>query len=264
MLLKEKVDKAPPRKGLLGNADDYEVYVFSLPERIIYILIGAIVGAVISFIFYENIILSVLVAVICGAIYPVIKKKQLIEKRKKKLLLQFRDCLESLSTSLGSGSNVPHAFEAVASDMAVQYGQDSDIVREISIINVGISDNITVENLLMDFGERSGIPDIKNFADVFDICYRKGGNIREIVKSAYQIICDKVDVQLEINTSVASKRMEQNAMLVMPIIFIFLLKMMGSDMINLQSIDGMLSTTAGLICFIVAYFVGKKILTFDL
>jgi len=264
VLFKKKGAKAPPRKGLLGNADDYEVYHFSLPERVLYFLIGVAAGGVVSYIFYENIILSVIIAVLCGLVYPTVRKKQLIEKRKKKLLLQFRDCLESLSTSLGSGSNVPHAFEAVAGDMSVQYGQDSDIVREISIINVGISDNITVENLLMDFGERSGIPDIKNFADVFDICYRKGGNIREIVKSAYQIICDKVDVQLEINTSVASKRMEQNAMLVMPIVFIFLLKMMGSDMINLHSIDGILSTTAGLVCFIVAYFVGKKILTFDL
>lgn len=58
------------------------------------------------------------------------------------------------------------------------------------------------------------------------------------MKSTYQIICDKVDVQLEINTAVASKRMEQNAMLVMPVVFIFLLKMMGSDMIDLRSVQG--------------------------
>lgn len=261
---KKKAPPAPPRKGLLGNADDYEVCPFTPSQQILYFAIGFLAGGVVSFIFYESLILSAVVAVACGLIYPKARRKQLIEKRKQKLLLQFRDCLESLSTSLGSGSNVPQAFEAVAADMVVQHGPESDISREMAIITEGIADNINVEVLLGDFGTRSGLPDIKNFADVFEICYRKGGNVREIVKSTYQIICDKVDVQLEINTAVASKRMEQNAMLVMPVVFIFLLKMMGSDMIDLRSVQGILSTTAGLACFIVAYLVGKKILRIDL
>lgn len=264
MRLNEHKAAQPPRRGLLGNASDYEVYSFRPVERIIYILLGALAGGVVSFVFYENLIVSSLVGAVGALVYPRIRKKQLIAKRKERLLLQFRDCLECLSTSLGSGSNVPQAFQAAANDMSIQYGVDSDIYREVTIINSGIDGNVNVERLLMDFGERSGQEDIKNFADVFEVCYRKGGNIREIVKSTYQIICDKVDVQLEINTAVASKKIEQNAMLVMPVVFIFLLKMMGSDMIDLHSLQGVLSTTAGLVCFIVAFLVGKKILKIDL
>lgn len=264
MQLKKRKAAQPPRKGLLGNADDYEVCRLGLAERILTILAGALAGGAVCYIFYERLILAVLVGAVFGALCPGLRRRQKIAKRKERLLSQFRDCLESLSTSLGSGSNVPRAFEAAAGDMAIQYGEESDICREVAIINEGISDNINVELLLMDFGERSGIVDIKNFADVFEICYRKGGNIREIVKSSYQIICDKVDVQLEINTAVASKKMEQNAMLVMPVVFIFLLKMMGSDIIDLHSVRGILSTTAGLACFIAAYIAGKKILKIDL
>lgn len=264
MKRKGKKEKAPERKGLLGNAEDYEVYHLNPAERILTMLGGFLAGVAVCYVFYERIIPAILVGAVLGAVYPRIYVKGKIEKRKNRLLSQFCGCLESLSTSLGSGSNVPKAFEAAAKDMAVQYGEDSDISREIAIINEGIGSNINVEQLLMDFGQRSGLGDIKNFADVFEICYRKGGNIREIVKNSYQIICDKVEVQLEINTAVASKKMEQNAMLVMPVIFIFLLKAMGSDIIDLESIQGILSTTAGLACFVVAYFAGKKILKIEL
>ena len=45
----------------------------------------------------------------CWKALPV-RVKQIIEKRKKTLRLEFRDMLEALATSLNAGKNVPDSF----------------------------------------------------------------------------------------------------------------------------------------------------------
>lgn len=256
---KEKVVYVP-KTGILGNADDYTVYEMTLIEKSLCFFLAAVVGAVVGYIFYESVILSAIVALICGAVFVPVRKKQIIAKRQQKLLLQFKDMLDSLSTSVGAGSNVHDAFASAAHDMEMQYSADSDIYRELKIILAGLSNNINIEDLLLDFGDRSQLPDIISFANVFETCYRKGGNIRDVLKNTYRILCDKIDISLEIKTMVASKTSEQNIMLVMPVVFVFMLKQMGTDVINLTSTTGRISTTVAVLMFAAAYWMSKKIL----
>ena len=54
--------------------------------------------------------------------------------------------------------------------------------------------NIPIEALLSNFAQRSGVEDIENFANVFATCYRKGGNIKEIIKNTAEIIGDKIEI----------------------------------------------------------------------
>ncbi|MBQ8815279.1 MAG: type II secretion system F family protein [Lachnospiraceae bacterium] len=257
---KNKKEEYVPKTGILGNADDYSVYEMKPVEKILYFVLAAVVGAVVGNIFYENMILSGIAALICGFVFVPVRKKQIIAKRQQKLLLQFKDMLDSLSTSIGAGSNVHDAFASAAHDMEMQYTADSDIYRELKIILAGMANNINIEELLLDFGDRSQQPDIISFANVFDTCYRKGGNIRDVLKNTYRILCDKIDISLEIKTMVSSKTSEQNIMLVMPVIFVYLLKQMGSDVINLTSSTGRTSTTIAVLMFAAAYWLSKKIL----
>ena len=63
---------------------------------------------------------------------------------------------------------------------------------------------------------------------------------------------------------VAGQKNEQNIMLVMPVVFIVVLKSMGGDLVDLESPIGLLSVTAALVIFVLAYFVSKKILDIKL
>ncbi len=249
-----------PKTGILGNADDYSVYEMKPWEKVLYFVLAAVVGFVVGYIFYESVILSAIAAVVCGFVFVPVRRKQIIEKRKQKLLLQFKDMLDSLSTSIGAGSNIQDAFQSAAHDMEMQYTAESDIYKEVKIILAGMANNINVEALLMDFGDRCQLQDVISFANVFDTCYRKGGNIRDVLKNTYRILCDKIDISLEIKTMVSSKTSEQNIMLVMPVIFVYLLKQMGSDVINLSSSTGRISTTIAVVMFAAAYWLSKKIL----
>ena len=154
------------------------------------------------------------------------------------------------------------SFKGARDDLSIIYSADTSIIQELDVILDGIVNNINIEDLLMDFGIRSGIDDIESFANVFETSYRKGGNIKDVIKNTQQIITDKMEVEAEIETVVAGNKNEQNLMLIMPVILVGMIKMMSPDFAkNFTTPAGVIATTVAIIMFAAAYFIGKKILT---
>lgn len=285
MSKKKKNDVQEPE--LLQSATNqmvlnYRVYNFKIREKIMWSIIAFLVGASVSYLFYGGIGKDVygeatLVTYICNTIIIVgfgllavrlflpIRKKQILAKRKKVLHLQFIDLLDSLSASLASGQNVPSAFFAAKTDLLVQHPEDSYIVKEVNNIIEGFQNNIAIEEMLSGFGERSGIKDISDFGKVFETAYRKGGNIKEIVRSTHEILSTKIQLEMEIQTKIASNKNEQNIMMVMPVFIIGMVKMMGGDFAsNFTTPSGLLFTTIGVGLFVLSYYLGQSILKIDI
>lgn len=257
---------------------NYKVYHMKFFERILYFIIGFVVGAAVGYLFYGgigkdslgeptttthvlNICISSIVGIIAGRAFVPVRMKQIVESQIRKLNKQFRDFLEAFNTSLGAGKNVVDSFHAVYEDLKVQYDEGSYIVEEVRIIISGIANNVDIEVLLMDFGRRSGIDDIKSFANVFKISYRKGGNIKDIIRSTHDILSDKMEITEEIETVVSANKLEQKIMIFMPIALIAVIKMMSPDFAkNFVTLSGILSTTVAVIMFVVAYAIGRVIL----
>ena len=189
------------------------------------------------------------------------RTKSLQLARQKKLKSQFRDMLEALTTSLNAGKNVMDSFIAVSEDLKVQYEEDAFILKELDIIIKGMENNISLESMLNDFGKRSGIDDIVSFANVFEICYRKGGNIKDTIRNTYEILSDKMNIVEDIETIVTSSKTEQNMMIMMPILIIGLIKTTSADFAeNFVSPSGIVATTIAIVLFVAAYIVSKKML----
>lgn len=53
-------------------------------------------------------------------------------------------------------------------------------------------------------------------------------------------------------------------MMVMPVIFVLVLKMMGGGLLDLKSPVGIISVTIAIVIFVLAYFVSRKILNIRL
>ena len=207
-------------------------------------------------------VISCTVGLIAGFMYIPIRTKQIMTKKKSDLKLQFRELLDALSTSIGSGKNILDSFKSARDDLRVIYSEDSYIIRELDVILDGIANNIDVEKSLLDFGYRSGIDDIESFANVFETCYRKGGNIKEVIKNTQQIISEKMEVEMEIQTIVTGSKNEQMIMTVMPIALVGVIKLMSPEFAgNFTTLIGIISTTIAIVLFIVAYFVGNIVLS---
>lgn len=257
---------------------NYKVYYMSFFEKILYFMLAFIVGAIVGYIFYGgigvddlgqpttltwilNISICGIVGFIAGKKFIPIRTKQIIEKHRKALNNQFRDFLEAFNTSLGAGKNVSDSFHAVLEDLKVQYEEDAFIIKELEVIISGMANNIDVEVLLEDFGFRSGNEDIVSFANVFKICYRKGGNIKETIRSTHEILSDKMEMMEDIETVVTSNKTEQNIMIVAPIVLIGMIKSMSPELgANFVTAVGVITTTIAIAMFVVSYIVGKKVL----
>ncbi len=257
---------------------NYKVYHMSFIEKVLYFILAFIVGAAVGYLFYGgigadefgepttitiilNTVISCTVGIIAGKLFLPIRTQQIVNKQQKKLKEQFRDFLEAFNTSLGAGKNVMDSFNSVYTDLQVQYDEDAYILKELEIILAGYASNIDVEDTLMDLGERSGIEDIASFANVFKICYRKGGNIKDTIRSTHEILSDKMEMSEDIETVVTSSKMEQNLMLVMPIALIGMIKMISEDFAkNFVTPAGLIATTVGVVMFVAAYYIGKMVL----
>ena len=258
--------KAPQEsvKYLTQGAKLYFVYNMKLPEKILIFICGFIVGAIVGYVFYKLIPVAAVFGLIVGiAAVPVVRKKK-IEKQIDTLKKQFQSLLESLATSIGSGSAVPDAFASALKDLSELFSKDAYIVEETKIILNGLRDNINIEDLLNDLAARSGIEDIQTFAGVFETCYRKGGDIKEVISSTYNIINDKIEVEMEIKTMVASSKAELTIMCFMPVVFTFLLQNMGDGITGAGTPASYLSTTIAIGIFVGAYLIGQRILKINL
>lgn len=245
--------------SLIGDGDDYHVYHMTFKDNVIAFLIGAAAAVVVSWLFFRNAIVSAASAVVVGIYVRPVYRNYMIEKRVKALLLQFKDLLEALTSSYSAGKNTLDAFTDALNDLGQIYGEEADIVKELSIIVGGMASNINVEDLLMNFAVRSGLDDVRNFADVFRVAIRQGANIKDIIFSTRDIISDKIEIEMEINTMLSGNKNELNIMMVMPLVIIVSLGGLGSGMTAVDNTPiNVIIKIVSLGLFGFAYYLGRK------
>ncbi|MDC7289631.1 type II secretion system F family protein [Blautia schinkii] len=257
--VKQNKKKYIPQKPLFGEADDYYIYTQSKIERLAGGLVGFLAGAFVFMVFFR----SVPAAVIAGVamVVPGNRKYKefLKEKRLKSLRIQFRDMMESLSASYSAGKNTEAAFQDAAVDMENIYGEKADIVKELRWIVSGLYNGQNIEDMLLNFGRRSHMDDIESFATVFEVCIRYGGDMKKVVGDTRQIICDKIETEMEIQTLLTANKNELNIMAVMPVIIMLMLSSMGNLSIVQNTPANVLVKCGALVLFVLAYVMGRKI-----
>lgn len=276
-----KKQKAPPPPALLENPlknwmPNYVTYQMNAWERMSAAVLAFLAGGVCSQVFYgglfrqdgENTMMTYISAVIfivlVGAaavkVYLPMRAQQLCRKRQHTLSVQFRDMLESLTTSLAAGDTVHQAFEAAYGDLCLQYGEGADLSREIQQVLLAPKSGLTIEVMLQDFARRSGLEDIESFANVFTVCYSTGGNMKDVMRRTHDIITDKMAIADEIRTKLSANKLELNVITLAPIFLMLLLRTTN------QSFAEKFATAGGVVCitiaiaiFVAAYRMGQKI-----
>lgn len=259
---KETYEEIP---ALIGNGADYHVYDMTRKDVVVAFVIGAAAAVLVSWLFFYNVVVSAVAASVAGILAQNIYREHKLEKRKKSLLLQFKDLLEALTSSYSAGKNTLEAFTDAENDMEQIYGADADIVNELGIIVGGMRNNLNIEDLLMNFADRSGLDDVRNFADVFRVAVRQGANIKDIIFSTRDIISDKIEIEMEINTIMSGNKNELKIMMIMPLIIIVSLGGMGSGMSAANNTPGnVVIKLVALGLFGLAYYLGRKFTSIEI
>lgn len=257
---KKQKEQYVPIPGIMGMGEDYHVFHMTWLDRLKAVGIGVGIGVAVGYVFFENLIAAAVMSVIASVMAQ--KPFQEFSKRQrlKKLLLQFKDLLEALTASYSAGQTTAMAFADAMQEMTNLYGEHSDIVEELHMINAGLQHNYNIEDLLLNFAQRSGLDDVNSFANVFEVCNRKGGNIKQIVADTRSVINDKIEIEMEIQTMISGAKNELNIMMVMPFIIMLAMRGLGSTATGAGAF--LMNFTAKLVAlgiFIAAYFIGSKL-----
>lgn len=202
-------------KNSQHQAVNYETYTLSFQEWGWCTAAGVGLAALTAYVFYRD-LLAFLLFLPFGMGFPFLMKRSFKRKRLERLAEEFKEGIRVLSASLGSGYSVENAFRLSVEELTVMFGEEGLIVKEFSYVVSQMGLNRPVEGLLADFGRRSGLEDVRNFAEVFRLAKRSGGRLGEIMDNTAGVIRDKMQVQEDIRTATASRRMEQRIMSGLP------------------------------------------------
>lgn len=258
--VKEKKDKVKDTYLV-----DYDTYIMTKNEKLLYTLMASVAIYIVAFIFYRSYIFSALVIPL-GFLYPKIRTKEIIKKRKTELNIQFKEALYALSSSLSAGKSIEVAFKDSLNDLLILYpNPDTYIISEFQYIVRRLDMNETVEAALSNFAERAHLEDINNFVDVLKTTKRSGGNIVEIIKNTSNVIADKIYIKHDIETMLAQKKFEQKLLNVIPVGLILMLSWNASEYMQpvFETILGRVMMTIAVILLSIAYLISKKIMDIE-
>ncbi len=243
---------------------DYSVYCFSVKERIQYFAVYLLLDGCVSYLFFCSWIAFVLL--LPGTVlFFREQKKRLRLKRKKEITQQFLDGIQLMLAALQAGYSPENALREAEKELRKIYSPDAAIVCEFQRMDAQIGMSRNLEELMMDFGRRSGVADIVSFAEVFLTAKRTGGNLIAIIRNTVFCIRQKQETMQEIETCLAGKVMEQNIMSMIPVLILAYVKVSSPGFL-----DVMYETAAGAavmaICFAVyllAYLWGQSIVRIE-
>jgi tight adherence protein B len=204
---------------------DYSVYRLEKGERVRYYLSICPLLALVGLLFYRSLFMAALCALLakpCEKFYV----QSLVRRRKQKLQEGFRDALYAISASVAAGRSLPAALEDAASQSEASYGETADITRELkTIARVYHTVHGDAARLLTDFGRRSGLPEILQFASSYSICLACGGDLEAVCMRSAGLLLDRLSFRSETESLMAQKRLDILLLLSLPLLMLAFLNL---------------------------------------
>ncbi len=244
----------------------YDSYTMNARERTLYTAAAVAVIFAVAYIFFRSFILSAFLTPL-ALMYPRIRTREIIRRRKKELNIQFKDMLYSLSSSLSAGKTVELAFREALKDLTVLYPEPSAfILAELGRIISRLDMNEPLESALQEFADRAGLEDVDNFVNVFNISKRSGGNLAEVIRNTSSIINDRIEVAQEVDTMLAERKFERKVLNVIPIIMILLLSLSAPDYMApiFSTLVGRITMSGSIVLLLTAWLISAKIIDIKL
>lgn len=238
----------------------YSQYFFNRKEKLSYLMISILTVLFFCEFFYRSLWACIFLWPIGVYTYSY---KQVSKKTERIRILEseFKDCILSVSANLRAGYSIENAFIESQKDMLILYGKDSLIIKELRHMQTGIGNNISLEALLKEFGERSTNAKIKEFAEVFCIARKSGGNLPEIIQNTVQIICEEIAVKQDIQVMISGRVLEQRIMNVIPFILVLYIEVTNPGFFEVlyHNMTGYVVMTFCFIVYVSAYLLSIKI-----
>lgn len=239
----------------------YDTYRLSIKGWVLSILAWSGVSAVFAYFFFRSLI-SFFVFFLFFPLFLKVVRRKCVAYRKWNLKSQFADALLGISTALTAGNSMENAFRKAYHEMNAMHGGKADISRELYAMVKGMDNNLTVESMLSDFANRSHVEEIEDFADIFSVGKRSGGNMKEIMTVCCNTITESVELQREFRILLSSRQFEMRIMSVVPFAIILYIGSASAGYFDslYHSFPGTAIMAGCLLLYVAAYFWGVKVI----
>ena len=238
----------------------YETYFFAGTESLFFVGMSAAVVLFFAFFFYRSMWAIILLWPLGVWLYFKMQKEK-GEKRRAGLEAEFQDCMYALSASLRAGCSVEHAFEEVLPDIESLYGHESLMAHELRQIKKGLTNNISLERLLIELGERSGTESIREFGEVFAISRLSGGDLPGVLTSTAELIGEKIALKKQLQVIISGRKLEQNVMSAIPFFLVCYVEATNKGFFDVLYREwfGRFIMTGCLLIYLIAFVWAQKI-----
>jgi len=239
---------------------DYRRSPSSVIDHVAAFAVGLAAGFLVLFIFYKLPLLSIVGGAVLGIVCIFTFAHSAIAKRRLKLRIQFFDLLEAMSVAMRAGNPMLRSLQSARNDLILIYPHNSDIITELDIVIGRFNNAVPLSEAFYDLAERSGLEDITSFATIYATIEGKSGRADEIIREIQQIIADKMEIEMEIDTLMTAAKSEVNIMLLMPLVILGVIGYAGAGFMDAiyTSGAGRIVSTGGLIVFIISFILARK------
>jgi len=125
------------------------------------------------------------------------------------LLLQFKDLLYYLSSSVSVGRSIRQALNEAIESLSGTYSHSDYIITELIYMTERMQrSNESDIAVLEDFASRTDLEDVKDFVSACKICKETGSNLTKAISKTTEMITDKISLERELKTIAAQKHFE--------------------------------------------------------
>lgn len=240
---------------------NYANSALSAESRIRFAGMAAAAGLCVGILFYDSPGIGLLLSAACFLAYPVYRRKEK-ERGKNMLLLQFRDVLYALSSAVSAGRPMSEALQEAREFCSGTCAEKDRMMQELDHmlrrIRQANEDELTV---LRDFAERSGLADIADFVNVYEICRDSGGDLAGAMNRAASLIGEKIRMEAELKSLMAQKAFESRIIALAPFAMLLMMRVTAPGYLQpmYETREGICITTFAVILLVCAFFLMERI-----
>jgi tight adherence protein B len=240
------------RKRGLGGKDEIVrildiMFVEADPKKITWLmsLLSFGLGTVVFLLFLPNVIAGIIIGslvFVAGGSIPLIVVKALHERRNGVFVDQMVDGLTIMANGIKSGLSVTQSMERVVESLGNPISQEFALV--LSQIRLGRS----VEEALIEMGERIVRPDVQMFVTAINILKETGGNLAETFSTICVTIRERQKIEKRIEAMTAQGLMQGIIITLVPIGLLIVF-----SFVNPTFIAPLFNTALGLVILVIMF-----------
>ena len=131
--------------------------------------------------------------------------------------IRFQDALVSMVSAMQAGYSLEHAVPYALGELTRLYSRNTRMEAALQEVCTRIGVSETAEQAFLWLAEATELPEVQEFVQVLVTTKRTGGNLIKVMLHTVDQMAMRREVEREIRTVVAGKRMEASLLCVMPL-----------------------------------------------